>query len=138
MANFILAALLLSIAQPPVQVGPPVPPPPRPRASEDPPGEEGEIVVRGERYDENSPYRVPQQFRNQRSDEDRHSSWTSRVNDEEAAARFGDQTVGPGGWLQGSRQRECQWRAERQIAQGRRPDCGARSRPDAPDDRERR
>ncbi len=97
-----------------------------------------DLVVTGERYDENSPYRVPMQFRNQRSDDDRDASWTSRVNDEEAVQRFGSQTVGQSGWLQGSRQRECEWRAERQMAQGRRPDCGARSRPNSDDDWRRR
>ena len=133
-----LAALLIQTAQPPAQVGPPVPPPTRTPAREDPPAEEGEIVVEGERYDENSPYRVPMQFRNQRSDDDRDASWTARVNDEEAVARYSDQVSGPGGYLRGSRERECQWRVERQLAQGRRPDCGARNRPDAPDDYLRR
>lgn len=92
------------------------------------------MVVTGERYDENSPYRVPQQFRNLRSDDDRDASSTARINDLESLERFGSQTVGQHGWMQGSRQRECQWRAERQMAQGRRPDCGARLRPDSDDD----
>lgn len=133
------AALLMLTMQPAV-VGPPAPPPRRPPGQEctGEPGPDGEMVVCGERYDENSPYRVPQQFRNQRSDDDRDASWTARINDEEAMARFGDQTVGPFGYLQGRRQRECEWRAERQEAQGRRPDCGARNRPDQPDDWRRR
>ena len=156
MGSFLLAASLLFLDQPavvgppvpatvgppaPAMVGPPAPVAPRPRTEgEEPPeeGEDGEMVVTGERYDENSPYRVPMQFRNQRSDDDQDASWTSRVNDEEAVQRFGSQTVGQSGWLQGSRQRECQWRAERQMAQGRRPDCGARSRPNSDDDWQRR
>ena len=153
MGSVILAAALALLAQPavvgppaPAQIGPPAPAPVRPRpaegvqegAEEEQPGEDGEMVVTGERYDENSPYRVPMQFRNQRSDDDRDASWTSRVNDEEAVQRFGSQTVGQSGWLQGSRQRECEWRAERQMAQGRRPDCGARSRPNSDDDWRRR
>jgi len=153
MGSILLAAALLLLAQPavvgppaPAMVGPPAPagvgappPPVQPRPEgEEPPEEEGEMVVRGERYDENSPYRVPQQFRNQRSDEDRDASWTARINDEEAMGRFDNQTVGQGGGLRALRQQECQWRAERQQAQGRRPDCGVRSRPNRADDWERR
>lgn len=96
------------------------------------------MVVTGERYDEDSPYRIPREFRNERSDDNRHASWTARINDEEAVGRFGDQFSGPGGYLAGSRQRDCQWRAERQEQQGRRPDCGRRDRPDSPDDWRRR
>lgn len=146
MGSLLLAATLAFLAQPavvgppapaPAVVGPPAPAAPRPE-SEEQPGEDGEMVVTGERYDENSPYRVPMQFRNQRSDDDRDASWTARINDEEAVARFGDQTVGPFGYLQRGRQRDCEWRAARQEAQGRRPDCGARNRPNAPDDWQRR
>lgn len=142
----ILFALLAVSTQPAPVVGPPAPvvdpPAPAPRASRPPCPEQPvvgeEIVVCGERYDENSPYRVPQQFRNQRSDEDSHASWTARVNDEEAVGRFSDQTVGPFGYLQRSRQRDCEWRAARQEARGRRPDCGVRNRPDQPTDWQRR
>jgi hypothetical protein len=124
MGSFIFAGLFLATLQPPGQIGPPVPPPARPRTSEETPPEDGEIVVRGERYDENSPYRVPMQFRNQRSDEDRHASWDARWRDEEALGRFSDQTVGPFGALQRSRQTDCEWRAARQEMRGERPDCG--------------
>lgn len=153
MGSLLLAAASLFLDQPavvgppaPPQIGPPAPAPARPRTSdaaeegaEDaPPGESEEMVVTGERYDENSPYRVPMQFRNQRSDDDRDASWSARINDEEAMARFDNQTVGQGGGMRALRQQECQWRAERQQAQGRRPDCGARSRPNRADDWERR
>ena len=152
MGSVLLAATLLLLDQPavvgppvPVQIGPPAPAPVRPRPPEgaegaegEPPGEDGEMVVTGERYDENSPYRVPMQFRNLRSDDDRDASSTARINDLESLERFGSQTVGPFGYLQAGRQRDCEWRAARQQAQGRRPDCGARNRPNAPDDWQRR
>lgn len=153
MGSLLLAAASLFLDQPavvgppvPPQIGPPAPAPARPRtpdaaeegAEDGPPGEDGEMVVTGERYDENSPYRVPMQFRNLRSDDDRDASSTARINDQEALERFGSQTVGPFGYLQAGRQRDCEWRAARQEAQGRRPDCGARSRPNQVDDWQRR
>ena len=131
-------AFLLLAALQPAEFGPPVPParvtPERDcRSSDDP----DEIVVCGE-SSENSPYRIPQEFRNQRSDEDRHASWTARVQDEESVARFDDQVTGGGGYLRNSLQRDCQWRAARQEAQGRRPDCTRRVRPDEATDWQRR
>jgi hypothetical protein len=87
-----------------------------------------EIVVCGQREEE-SPYRVPQEFRGQTSHEDRDASWDARVRDEEALQRFGSQNVGPFGYLQRGREMYCGWLAERQVAQGRRPDCGRRPRP---------
>lgn len=136
----ILSAFVIMVMQP-AQIGPPVPPPPpvrRRECSDQPPAEGEEIVVCGEVYDENSPYRVPQQFRNQRTHDDVAASWTSRVNDEESVQRFSSQNVGAGGASQHSRQVDCQWRAARQEAQGRRPDCGARVRPNEATDWQRR
>ena len=134
----VLVALLA--AQPPAVIGPPVPPP-RPTRQQDcsdQPGPDGEMVVCGERYDENSPYRIPREFRGERSDDDVNSSWAARVNDEEAIGRFGDGFSASTSAQAAQRQRDCKYRADRQIAQGRRPDCGARSRRDSPDDYRRR
>jgi hypothetical protein len=116
---------------------PPVPePPPRPcRAG---PAGDGEIVVCGRPYDENSPYRIPTEFRDRPSHDDADASWDPRWRDEEAVARFGGQTVGPFGYLQRGRQMHCNWLAERQEAQGRRPDCGLKPRPDDQADWQRR
>ena len=138
MALALFALLILSAAQP-AAIGPPAP---TPRATPErdcrTPEDQGEIVVCGEPYDENSPYRVPQEFRNQRSDDDADASWDARFRDESELSRFGDQTVGPFGYLQRSQQLRCQWLAERQAAQGRRPDCGRKPRPDEATDWQRR
>lgn len=91
------------------------------------------------RRGEDSPYRIPEPFRNQRSDDDAHASWDARWRDEQELARFSDQNVGPFGYLRRGREMYCGWLADRQIAQGRRPDCGRRPRPnDEADDWRRR
>lgn len=121
----LLALLPIAGAAAGQTVGPPAPAPIVKQPDCDPEAaEDNEIVVCGDRYDENSPFRVPKQFRNQRSDEDRHASWTARIQDEESLSQFGSQTVGPSGYLQNSRQRDCEWRAARQEMRGERPDCG--------------
>jgi len=103
------------------------------------PEQEGEdIVVCGQGYDENSPFRVPRQFRDQRSDDDRHASWEARQRDEQMVGSFSGQALGPSGYLQAARARDCGWRAERQSLQGRRPDCGRQHRSDDVADWQRR
>lgn len=97
-----------------------------------------EIVVCGRRNEEDSPYRVPRELRDAGPIEDRHAAWGARVRDEQSLGRFSDQTVGPFGYLQRSRQMDCEWRAARQIAQGRQPDCTMRVGPDQPTDWQRR
>jgi len=142
--DLLVATLIFSSAQP-AQIGPPVPVTRaapvrecRDEPAEGEPAEGEEIVVCGERYDENSPYRVPQQFRDQPSDDDAHASWDARWRDEEALGRFSDQMTGGSGYLQRSQQQRCEWLAARQQAQGRRPDCGRKPRPDAATDWQRR
>jgi hypothetical protein len=132
------ALLLLSGYQPAEVQGPAAPlprvtPDPRCRQSDNP----EEIVVCGQ-SGENSPYRVPHQFRNQRTNDDAVAAWTNRVEDESAVARFGDQTIGGSGYLQRSRQQDCAWRVAQQERQGRRPDCGASHHPNHADDDQRR
>lgn len=120
-AFLLLTAALPAGAQ---QVGPPAPPPaPDPRCGQTPPDNEEEIVVCGRAEDEDSPYRIPRQFRNQEPIEDEDASWSSRVQDEESISRFSSQNVGPSGMSQRSRQVDCEWRAARQQARGERPDC---------------
>jgi hypothetical protein len=97
-----------------------------------------EIVVCGERYDEDSPYRIPRELRDRGPIEDRHQSWDARVRDLESVDQYSSQTVGPFGYLQRSRQMNCEWLAERQIAQGRQPDCTRKPRPNEPTDWQRR
>jgi hypothetical protein len=123
MAPLPIVMLMLAAVQPvrsapPLQV--PIVPPERDCSpAEDP----DEIVVCGE-SSEDSPYRVPQQFRNQRSDADRDASWDARIRDQEALERFSNQTDGPFGVYRQSRELDCQWRAARQELRGERPDCG--------------
>jgi hypothetical protein len=118
-------------------VGPPAPVTAKPKCQPSAPDDE-EIVVCGERYDENSPYRVPQQFRNQRSDDDRDASFAARQRDLNVAEQWSSQNIGASGGLQNIKQRECEWRVARQEAQGRRPDCTRRNRPDEATDWQQR
>lgn len=108
--------------------GPP-PPPPRPAQNQNctTPENPDELVVCGQRQappDENSPYRIPRELRQQRQIDDEHVSWDTRTRDLEAAERFSSQNVGASGMSQHSRQVDCQWRVARQEARGERPDCG--------------
>ena len=118
-------------------VGPPAPITAKPDCPPPDPGSE-EIVVCGERYDEDSPYRIPRELRNRGPVEDRHQSWDARVRDLESVEQYSSQTVGPWGYLQNSRQRNCEWLADRQLAQGRQPDCTRKPRPNDPADWQRR
>jgi hypothetical protein len=139
----LLAATLLLTAAPLVHaqpvVGPPAPAKPKPDCKPSDP-DSNEIVVCGERepYDEDSPYRIPRELRNRGPVEDRHQSWDARVRDLESADQWSSQTVGPFGYLQNSRQRNCEWLADRQRAQGRQPDCTRKPRPNDPADWQRR
>ncbi|MGZ8361682.1 MAG: hypothetical protein ACXWUX_14280 [Allosphingosinicella sp.] len=138
MSVALLSALLLQASLPAPVLAPArvVPPPRREQACPEQDGED--VVVCGRRYDENSPFRIPPQFRGQRSDDDRHASWEARWRDEQILGSFSGQTLGPSGYLQRARERDCGWRTERQVAQGRRPDCGRQHRPDDVSDWERR
>jgi hypothetical protein len=135
-----LSVLLISLLQPAQgpSVGPPAPITAQPRCQEAPVGSD-EVVVCGQRpvQEENSPYRVPREFRNVPSNDDRDASHAARQQDLQSLERFDSQTIGGSGYLQRSRQRDCEWRAARQEAQGRRPDCTRRDRPDQPDDWQR-
>jgi len=84
-------------------------------------GPVGEIVVCGRRAPVDR-YRIPVELR-QRTLESRNYSWAARARDEREAARYEDQVTGPGGALHRSRQRDCEWRAERQQLTGRQIDC---------------
>jgi hypothetical protein len=120
------------------QIGPIVPPiTQKPKCAERPADDE-EIVVCGERYDEDSPYRIPRELRDRGPVEDRQMSWDARVRDMESVDRYSSQTVGQFGYLQHSRQVDCEWRAARQERQGRQPDCTRRVVPDKPTDWQRR
>jgi hypothetical protein len=131
----LLAAAASGNAQPPV--GPPAPITARPDCPPPDPESE-EIVVCGERYDEDSPYRIPRELRDRGPVEDRHQSWDARVRDLESVEQYSSQTVGPFGYLQSSRQRNCEWLADRQLAQGRQPDCTRKPRPNEATDWQRR
>jgi hypothetical protein len=139
----LLAATLLLTAAPLVHaqpvVGPPAPAKPKPDCKPSDP-DSNEIVVCGERepYDEDSPYRIPRELRNRGPVEDRHQSWDARVRDLESAEQWSSQTVGPFGYMQRTRQQNCEWLAERQLAQGRQPDCTRKPRPNDPADWQRR
>ena len=117
-AILMLAAVQPAAGSPPLQ-RPIVPPERDCRQAEDP----DEIVVCGE-SSEDSPYRIPRQFRNQRSDNDADASWDARFRDQESLQRFSNQTDGPFGVYRQSRELDCQWRAARQELRGERPDCG--------------
>jgi hypothetical protein len=75
-----LLAFTAAVAGAQPQVGPVLP-----RVTEKPDCKERqndeEIVVCGERYDEDSPYRIPRELRNRGPVEDRHQSWDARVRD---------------------------------------------------------
>ena len=105
--------------------GPPVPPIVQPRQCQ--PSEPGadEVVVCGRREGDDSPFRIPRQLRDQGQAEleDEHVSWDTQVRNMESLERFSNQNT-PGGMSQHSRQVDCEWRAARQAAAGRRPDCG--------------
>ena len=83
----------------------------------------GEVVVCGQNQ-ENSPYRIPRELRDTRVIDDEDASWDTQVRDLESLERFSSQNVGRSGLSQHSRQVDCEWRAARQVAAGRRPDCG--------------
>jgi hypothetical protein len=135
MALHLLALILLS--QPPATVGPPVPGPIVPRSRDCGPAAPDEIVVCGE-SSEDSPYRIPREFRDLPSDLDRDASSSARTWDNDTLMRNEDQVSGPFAYMNNSRQLDCQWRVARQEAQGRRPDCRARIKPDQPTDWQRR
>jgi hypothetical protein len=120
-------------------VGPTLPRVIEPRNCPEPDPNSDEIVVCGRGNDENSPYRIPRELRERRNQiEDRNMSWDARNRDMEAMERFSSANVGPSGMSQNSRRQDCEWRAARQEAQGRQPDCGRRSQPDRPTDWQRR
>jgi hypothetical protein len=96
-----------------------------------------EVVVCGRRS-ENDRYRIPVGLRDDGPIDARSESSVARQREEGSLERFGAQTVGPGGYLQHSRQIDCEWRAARQELQGRQPDCTVRIGPDAPGDWQRR
>ena len=101
MSVALLSFLLLQASQP-VPRPEPFTLAPGPTREQACPEQEGEdVVVCGRPYDENSPFRVPRQFRGQRSDDDRHASWEARWRDEQILGAFSGQTVGPSGYLQG-------------------------------------
>jgi hypothetical protein len=136
-ATSLLLGAPLAQAQP--VVGPPAPVKPKPDCKPSDPDSE-EIVVCGERerYDEDSPYRIPRELRNRGPVDDRQQSWDARVRDLESANQWSSQTVGPFGYMQRSRQQNCEWLAERQVSQGRQPDCTRKPRPNDPADWQRR
>ncbi len=80
------------------------------------PQDEEEVVVCG-RPARRGTYRIiPRQF-----DPDRRitQSWGARVSQHLEAARYGDQTVGPFGYMQRSRQMMAEWREERRQMRAR-------------------
>lgn len=113
------------------QPGPEIAGPPVPRIvqrqecrqSDDP----DEVVVCGQDH-ENSPYRIPRELRDTGEVSDEHASFDAQTRDLEALERFSGQNIGHSGMSQHSRQVDCEWRAARQVAAGRRPDCGRRRR----------
>ncbi|WP_166039623.1 hypothetical protein [Sphingosinicella sp. YJ22] len=129
----VIAAETLSAqpAAPSAVAGPEVAGPPLPRivqrqrcqASDDP----DEVVVCGQSQ-ENSPYRIPRELRDTGEVRDEHASFDAQTRDMEALERFSSQNIGHSGMSQHSRQVDCEWRAARQVAAGRRPDCGRRRR----------
>lgn len=101
------------------------------------PGADDEVTVCGRRG-ENDRYRVPAELRDHGPIDARSESPVAARREEGSLERFGAQTVGPGGYLQHSRQIDCAWRAARQTLQGRQPDCTVRIGPDRPSDWQRR
>lgn len=88
-----------------------------------------DIVVCG-RKDESSQYRIPPDLRGTGPIDSRNTSRVARNRDDEVRSRYGSQTVGPSGYLQYSRQIDCEWRVARQQAQSRQLDCNRRIRGD--------
>jgi hypothetical protein len=134
LAGAAVAAALLSVAGQPVMAQPATPEiagPPLPRIvqqqrcqqSDDP----DEVVVCGQDH-ENSPYRIPRELRDTGEVRDEHASFDAQTRDLETLERFSGQNIGHQGMAQHPRQVECEWRAARQVAAGRRPDCGRRRR----------
>ena len=115
--------LLLLAALGSVQLAGPSAPAALPRIADGLPcrGPDDEIIVCGRRPIE-EPYRIPSALR-ERPLESRNYSWAARARDEREAARYEDQVTGPGGTFNRSRQRDCEWRAERQQLTGRPIDC---------------
>jgi hypothetical protein len=72
--------------------------------------------------------RIPRQFRGIATHNDADASLAARTRDMDSIEQFANQTSGPSAYLNRSRQQRCEWVAERQIAQGRRPDCTRRNR----------
>ena len=118
LAATVCASAWAASAQP---IGPPAPITGRPKCEPSQPGND-EVVVCGQSQ-ENSPYRVPKQFRGIETHDDADASHAARQSDMAAVERHGSQNVGQFGYLQKSREIDCQWRAERQVARGERPDC---------------
>ena len=102
-----------------------------------PSGTEAEITICGRRR-ENERFRVPTELRNTGPIDARNQSPVAARREEGSLDRFGAQTVGPGGYLQHSRQIDCEWRAARQTLQGRQPDCTVHIGPDEASDWQRR
>ena len=84
-------------------------------------GLDDEIVVCARRR-ETEPYRIPARLR-QEPLTSPHYSWTARARDEQSAAAYDNQIVGPGAAFNRSRQTDCAWRAERLELAGRMIDC---------------
>ena len=93
-------------------------------------GPADEIIVCGRRPIER--YRIPVELREEPLIA-RNYSWSARARDEREAARYDGQTIGPTGWLNHSREVDCQWRAERMELAGLMPDCTQRVRTRIPD-----
>jgi hypothetical protein len=98
---------------------------------------DNDVTVCGRRR-ETDRYRVPIELRDNRPIDARNESPVAAQREERSLDRFSAQTVGPGGYLQHSRQIDCEWRAARQTLQGRQPDCTVRIGPDEPTDWRRR
>ena len=134
--RFVLVPVALAIAQPaPAQLAPFS----LPRALEDthcPTGADSAIVVCGRR--DPSRYRIPESLRDDGPIDARSESPVAARREADSLDRYGAQTVGPGGYLQHSRQVDCDWRVARQTLQGRQPDCTVRIQPDQPTDWQRR
>lgn len=86
---------------------------------------EAEIVVCG-RSNRDKSYRIPEELREQPALDRRDASWATRARDERSLQRYSDQMVGSGGYLQHSRQIDCEWRMERQAIEGKPLDCTAK------------
>ena len=90
-------------------------------------GLDDEIVVCARRR-ETEPYRIPLRLREEPLTAS-HYSWTARVRDDQSAAAYDNQVVGPGAAFNRSRQTTCAWRAERQELAGRMIDCSVHVSP---------